>query len=75
MERIELPLSELTIPQKLDLLETLWDDLAHHDQEVASPEWHREILEDRDAALAAGKARTSSWEEAKERIQRTLPCK
>jgi len=75
MERIEIPLSELTIPQKLDLLETIWDDLTHHDKSFASPEWHRKILDDRDAALAVGKARTFSWEEARERIQRTLPCK
>ena len=48
--------------------------IAQHGKSCASPEWHGEFLDDRDAALAAGKARTSSWEEAKERIQRTLPC-
>lgn len=75
MERIELHLSQLSITQKLDLLETIWDDLAHHDKAVDSPDWHREILDDRDAALAAGKAHTSLWEESKERIQRAVACK
>ena len=75
MERIELHLSQLSITQKLDLLEAIWDDLAHHDQALDSPDWHREILEDRDAAMESGKARTSSWEEAKKRIQRTIACK
>jgi hypothetical protein len=31
MERVDLSLSDYSYEQKLDLLETLWDDLARND--------------------------------------------
>ena len=56
MERVDLPLSELTLAQKLELMEAIWDDLAKHEETLESPEWHEEVLKDREKALAAGKA-------------------
>jgi putative addiction module component (TIGR02574 family) len=72
MERVDLPLSKLTLAQKLDLMEALWDNLAKHEMTLESPQWHEEVLKDREKALAAGKATISDWEEAKERIRRNL---
>lgn len=72
MERVEVPLSKLTLAQKLDLMEALWDDLARHDKSLESPPWHKEILEDREQSLATGKATVSDWEEAKQRIRRNV---
>jgi hypothetical protein len=37
MERVELPLSKLTLAEKLDLIETLWDNLAKHEESFESP--------------------------------------
>ena len=73
MERVELPLSDYSYEQKLDLLETLWDDLARDDAVLKSPDWHEEILKDRGQAVSSGRVKVSDWEEAKERIRRT-PC-
>ncbi len=75
MERVELPLSQFTYAQKLDLLEKLWDDLAGDEDAFDSPDWHETVLQDRDVALAAGKVKISSWDEAKERIKRNVSCK
>ncbi len=74
MERVDLPLSELTLAQKLHLMEALWDDLAKHDQTLESPHWHEEVLRDREEALAAGKATVSGWKEAKDRIRKNVSC-
>ncbi len=74
MERVDLPLSKLTLAQKLALMEALWDDLAKHEKTLESPDWHEEILKDREKAIAAGKASFSDWEEAKERIRRNVSC-
>jgi len=74
MERIDLPLSELTLAQKLHIMEAIWDDLAKHGQALESPEWHEEILKDRMDALATGKATVSGWDEAKERIRKNVSC-
>ncbi|RJP18468.1 MAG: hypothetical protein C4527_28900 [Candidatus Omnitrophota bacterium] len=70
MGEINNSLAELTLPQKLILMEALWDELAKSESELESPDWHESILKDREKALAAGKATISDWEEAKERIRR-----
>lgn len=72
MERIELSLSQLTLAQKIDLMETIWDDLTKDERILESPAWHEEILKDREKALITGQATVPDWEEAKERIQRNV---
>jgi hypothetical protein len=74
MERVELPLSKLTLAQKLDLMEAIWDDLAKHEESLESPHWHEEVLKERERALAGGEAIVSDWEEAKGRIRRNVSC-
>jgi hypothetical protein len=75
MERIGLPLSELTLSQKLDLMEAIWDDLARDEQTLESPDWHEEVLNDREQALASGEVAVSVWAEAKDRIRKNVSCK
>ncbi len=74
MERVELPLAEYSFEQKLDLLETLWNDLAQNDTVFKSPDWHEEILKDRQQALTSGRVKVSDWEEAKKRIRKNVSC-
>jgi len=74
METVDLPISELTLAQKLELMEAIWDDLAKHDETLESPDWHEEVLKDREKALAAGKASVSDWKEAKRRIRKNASC-
>ena len=74
MERVELPLSKLTLAQKLDLMEAIWDDLAKHEESLESPHWHEEVLKEGEGALAGGKAIVSDWEEAKGRTRRNVSC-
>ena len=74
MERIDLPLSQLTFAQKLDLMETIWGDLAREEKALESPAWHEAVLRDRKKALSAGKVTVSDWEEAKDRIRKNISC-
>jgi len=74
MDRIRLPLSELTFEQKLNLIEELWENLLPDQDKFKSPDWHEEILREREEALKAGKIRLSDWEEAKKRISRKISC-
>lgn len=75
MERVDLPLSELTHAQKLELMEAIWEDLAKHEETLESPSWHEEVLKDREEALATGKATVSDWEKAKPRIRENVSRK
>lgn len=75
MERIELPLSQFTHAQKLDLMETIWDDLSRDEKTFESPAWHEKVLKEREEALSTGKVKISDLEEAKERIKRNVSCR
>ena len=72
MKRSDWPISQLSLPEKLDLLEIIWDDLSRNENTLESPDWHEAILKDREAALASGKVTVSDWEGAKARIRRKV---
>ncbi len=73
MKTIDLNLSDYTLAQKLQLLETLWDDIAREDC-FDSPEWHGAVLKDRQKAYDANKLTSSEWQQAKKRIKKNLAC-
>ncbi len=69
MEKVDLDISELTLAQKLNLMESIWDDITQDESALKSPAWHETVLKDREDALASGKANVSDWEKAKDRIK------
>jgi putative addiction module component (TIGR02574 family) len=72
VERVDLPISDLSLAQKLDLMETLWAELSRDEKNLESPAWHKDVLEDREKALKAGKISASDWEQAKRRIRKNV---
>jgi|SaaInlV_200m_DNA_3_1039701.scaffolds.fasta_scaffold94167_2 hypothetical protein len=72
MEPLNISLSDLTFGQKLNLLESVWADLSKEEQKLDSPLWHKDILSDREDALATGKVSVCDWEEAKDRIRKNV---
>ena len=54
MKRVDLPVSRLSLAQKLDLMETIWADLTRDEEKLESPAWHKAVLEDREKAFKAG---------------------
>ncbi len=72
MKRVDLPVSRLSLAQKLDLMETLWADLSRDEEKLESPTWHKTILEDREKAFKSGKVSASNWEQAKKRIRKRV---
>jgi hypothetical protein len=68
----DVPLQEMTLHSKLELLEALWDDLSRTPDALSSPEWHREILDEHRQRLESGEERVISWEAAKLEIRQRL---
>lgn len=66
----ELQLDGLTVAQKLQIVERVWDDLCQHSGEVRSPEWHAEVLAERKRQIEDGSMPISSWKDAKERLMK-----
>jgi hypothetical protein len=69
---VTLQLSDLTVSEKLQLMEALWEDLSRNADALESPEWHREVLEDREQRIASGEAHFSDWEKAKANIHKRV---
>jgi Putative addiction module component len=65
---IQLPLDTMTVAEKVQLLETVWESLCRESGDVRSPAWHREVLDERTRRLQSGQATVSSWSDAKARL-------
>jgi hypothetical protein len=72
MTQLALPLRKMSVSEKLDVLERVWSSLREQEGKFESPAWHQEILAERRKLHAEGKAKFSSWSEAKERIRRKV---
>lgn len=69
---IALPLETMSLAEKLETMETLWDDLCRHADKIAVPDWHREVLTVREADLREGKESFIDWELAKDQLRDSL---
>jgi hypothetical protein len=65
---IELSLETLSVAEKVRLLESVWQSLCRHSGDVQSPEWHQEVLMERNRRLESDQASISSWSDAKARL-------
>jgi len=70
--KLELPLAQMSLADKLEAMERLWADLSRYAPEHAVPAWHAEILEERERRLAAGDEKVLDWEEAKRRLRQEI---
>jgi hypothetical protein len=62
-----LDIDQMTLEEKLRAMEALWDDLCQKDA-VPVPQWHKDILDERERQVEEGKAEFSDWDIAKRRI-------
>lgn len=65
-------LRQMTIPEKLRLMEDLWRDLSQNERDVAAPEWHGAVLAERERKLASGEETLLDWETAKRQLRAKL---
>ena len=57
-----LEIKKMSRIERLQAMEALWDSLIHEESELESPEWHRDILEERKRKIENGKAEFISIE-------------
>ena len=65
-----LPLNEMSIEEKLQTMELLWENLSADPASIESPAWHEEELRERERKIASGETKFIDWEEAKADIRR-----
>jgi putative addiction module component (TIGR02574 family) len=65
----DISIFDLSPPEKLQLVEDLWDDLAATPSEVPVQNWQKEELARRKANLMSRSGSGLSWDEVKRRVR------
>ena len=58
----QLPLAQMSLDDKLEAMEMLWSELSKNPDQLVSPPWHLDVLQDRQQQLNEGSASFQSWE-------------
>lgn len=67
---LTIRIDKLSRAEKLQAMEALWDSLSKPDTEIESPSWHRDVLKETEARVAAGQERIADWETAKRELRK-----
>jgi hypothetical protein len=67
--KIELPLKEMTLSEKISTMEEIWSDLSSGNSEYYPPNWHIRVLEERSRLAQSGEVGFTDWDTAKKQIR------
>ncbi len=63
-------IKKMSIIERLQTMEAIWDSLLHEDTEIESPEWHQDVLDERRKIIEAGNAKLISLDELKASLKK-----
>ena len=66
-------IQKMTVPQRMETIDRLWESIIDSREDVPSPAWHEEILKERAAKVKSGKAKFYTLEEVRKKLR--LPKK
>jgi hypothetical protein len=64
----QLQIDQMTVAEKLRIMEELWDDLRARAEGVPMPQWHSDLLDERERLIETGEAQFDDWDAARKRI-------
>jgi hypothetical protein len=67
-----IPIERMSLEEKLQAMESLWNDLCSRAGGPESPEWHGAELAERIAAAEKGGDQFEDWETAKRKIRNAV---
>jgi putative addiction module component (TIGR02574 family) len=62
----------LSVDEKIEYVQSLWDRIAATPEQVPVPEWHREIIDERLKDYESNPAPGESWDVVRERLREKL---
>lgn len=68
MNEQHVELFRLTLPERLQLVEDLWDSIATESETLPLNDWQKAELARREAEYRQNPSLAGAWEEAKQRI-------
>ncbi len=66
---VGLPLDKMSTEEKLQVMEALWAHLSRFPDAMPSPDWHGDVLRDREERVRSGKEQFINWETAKKQLR------
>jgi hypothetical protein len=67
-----LSVDKMSIEEKFQTMETIWDDLCKKADSISSPPWHEKVLNDRENAISNGDDVFIDLHSAKKNIENSL---
>jgi hypothetical protein len=69
---MKLNLKDMTTGEKLQTMELLWNDICRNVSDLSSPDWHGDILIERENRVKERKEKFLKWNEAKDCIRNSI---
>lgn len=69
---VTLFLEKMSTEEKIQTMETIWDDLCKKADSISSPPWHEKVLNDREDGIKNGEDEFMDWNRAKKNIQNSI---
>lgn len=70
--KFSLPLKEMSTSEKIATMEMIWEDLSKDPESVPSPDWHADVLKERELRVSEGKSSFIDFSEVKKRIRKRV---
>ena len=67
-----LSVEKMSIEEKIQTMETIWDDLCKKADSILSPPWHEKVLNDRENEIINGEDVFIDWNNAKKKIEKSI---
>ncbi|HEX9975151.1 MAG TPA: addiction module protein [bacterium] len=68
----ELNFEQMSISEKLRIMEFLWDDLCRTESDIPSPQWHESVLMERENLINNGRDEFIDWDDAKKEMRKKI---
>jgi hypothetical protein len=69
---LHIDIDRMTLAEKLQTMETLWDDLCRRETDVPARAWQKSVLDERERIVAHCEARFSNWKAARNRLSKKM---
>ncbi len=66
-------IENMSVAERLQAIEQLWDAVCHEARDLASPDWHRQVLADRKLRAERGESKFLTLAQLRLRLQDLEP--
>jgi len=69
---VTIPLDKMSVEEKIQTMESIWEDLCKSADSMSPPPWHEKILTEREERVKQGKDEFIDWDKAKKDIKNDI---